>query len=217
MRAASDYLDKLLPPFFKALTQHAERSAYSWHTPGHAGGVGFLKSPVGYALHSFFGENTVAQICKGYEDACKAAGLAGVIVGKAIYEGRLDLAAAIGERAVDVQPRACVARNRGDRGERIAGSGVDLPGLRDRDKDPVEIELLRIALGRAEHEDAARGVVRHGVGDSKWRAAPAPEPDAIPELLTEDEEEPEADDDDGPGDHALRSRLLAACGLKEER
>ncbi|MBL8351115.1 MAG: arginine/lysine/ornithine decarboxylase [Burkholderiaceae bacterium] len=59
MRAASDYLDKLLPPFFKALTHHAERSAYSWHTPGHAGGVGFLKSPVGFALHSFFGENTV--------------------------------------------------------------------------------------------------------------------------------------------------------------
>ena len=58
-RAAADYLDQLLPPFFKALTHHAERSAYSWHTPGHAGGVGFLKSPVGYALHSFFGENTV--------------------------------------------------------------------------------------------------------------------------------------------------------------
>jgi arginine decarboxylase len=59
MRAAEDYLDNLLPPFFKALTRHAERSAYSWHTPGHAGGVGFLKSPVGYALHEFFGENTV--------------------------------------------------------------------------------------------------------------------------------------------------------------
>ncbi len=59
MRAAEDYLDELLPPFFKALTRHAERSAYSWHTPGHAGGVGFLKSPVGYALHEFFGENTL--------------------------------------------------------------------------------------------------------------------------------------------------------------
>ncbi|MDM0110857.1 arginine/lysine/ornithine decarboxylase [Variovorax sp. J22R133] len=59
MRAAEDYLDQLLPPFFKALTRHAERSAYSWHTPGHAGGVGFLKSPVGYALHEFFGENTL--------------------------------------------------------------------------------------------------------------------------------------------------------------
>ncbi|HTT13639.1 MAG TPA: arginine/lysine/ornithine decarboxylase [Burkholderiaceae bacterium] len=59
MRAASDYLDNLLPPFFKALVHHAERSAYSWHTPGHAGGVGFLKSPVGHALHAFFGENTL--------------------------------------------------------------------------------------------------------------------------------------------------------------
>jgi arginine decarboxylase len=59
MRAAEDYLGALLPPFFKALTRHADRSAYSWHTPGHAGGVGFLKSPVGYALHQFFGENTL--------------------------------------------------------------------------------------------------------------------------------------------------------------
>ncbi len=59
MRAASDYLDGMLPPFFKALANHAERSAYSWHTPGHGGGVGFMKSPVGYALHEFFGENTM--------------------------------------------------------------------------------------------------------------------------------------------------------------
>ncbi|HET7528341.1 MAG TPA: arginine/lysine/ornithine decarboxylase, partial [Burkholderiaceae bacterium] len=59
MRAADDYLANLLPPFFKALAHHAERSAYSWHTPGHAGGVGFLKSPVGHALHAFFGENTL--------------------------------------------------------------------------------------------------------------------------------------------------------------
>jgi len=59
MRLAEDYLANLLPPFFKALAHHAERSAYSWHTPGHAGGVGFLKSPVGYALHAFFGENTL--------------------------------------------------------------------------------------------------------------------------------------------------------------
>jgi len=59
MRMADDYLANLLPPFFKALVRHAERSAYSWHTPGHAGGVGFLKSPVGHALHAFFGENTL--------------------------------------------------------------------------------------------------------------------------------------------------------------
>jgi arginine decarboxylase len=59
MRAASDYLENLLPPFFKALAHHAERSAYSWHTPGHAGGIGFTKSPVGFAMHEFFGENTM--------------------------------------------------------------------------------------------------------------------------------------------------------------
>jgi arginine decarboxylase len=59
MRQASDYLENLLPPFFKALAHHSDRSAYSWHTPGHAGGVGFLKSPVGHALHAFFGENTL--------------------------------------------------------------------------------------------------------------------------------------------------------------
>ena len=59
MRAAEDYLAELLPPFFKALVHHAERSAYSWHTPGHAGGVGFLKTPAGFALHQFFGENTL--------------------------------------------------------------------------------------------------------------------------------------------------------------
>jgi arginine decarboxylase len=59
MRAAEDYLADLLPPFFKALVAHAERSAYSWHTPGHAGGVGFLKTPAGFALHQFFGENTL--------------------------------------------------------------------------------------------------------------------------------------------------------------
>jgi arginine/lysine/ornithine decarboxylase len=43
--AAAGYLEDLLPPFFKALAHHAERSAESWHTPGHAGGVGFMKSP----------------------------------------------------------------------------------------------------------------------------------------------------------------------------
>ncbi|MBS0431853.1 MAG: lysine decarboxylase [Proteobacteria bacterium] len=59
MRAADDYMAKLLPPFFKALIHHAAESNYSWHTPGHAGGVAFTKSPVGRALHQFFGENTL--------------------------------------------------------------------------------------------------------------------------------------------------------------
>jgi arginine decarboxylase len=56
-RAAQDYLENLLPPFFKAVVNHATESAYSWHTPGHAGGVAFIKSPVGRAFHQFYGEN----------------------------------------------------------------------------------------------------------------------------------------------------------------
>ncbi len=59
MRAAEDYMARLLPPFFKALIHHAAESNYSWHTPGHAGGVAFTKSPVGRALHQFYGENTL--------------------------------------------------------------------------------------------------------------------------------------------------------------
>lgn len=58
-RAARSYLDGLLPPFFKALVQHTADSNYSWHTPGHGGGVAYRKSPVGQAFHQFFGENTL--------------------------------------------------------------------------------------------------------------------------------------------------------------
>ena len=58
-RAARNYLDCLLPPFFKALVQHTAQSNYSWHTPGHGGGVAYRKSPVGQAFHQFFGENTL--------------------------------------------------------------------------------------------------------------------------------------------------------------
>ena len=58
-RAARNYLDGLLPPFFKALVHHTAESNYSWHTPGHGGGVAYRKSPVGQAFHQFFGENTL--------------------------------------------------------------------------------------------------------------------------------------------------------------
>ncbi|MCQ4346520.1 lysine decarboxylase [Pseudomonas stutzeri] len=58
-RAARGYLDGLLPPFFRALVQHTAESHYSWHTPGHGGGVAYHKSPVGQAFHQFFGENTL--------------------------------------------------------------------------------------------------------------------------------------------------------------
>ncbi|GGV08345.1 arginine decarboxylase [Actinomadura cremea] len=54
--AADRYAARLLPPFFGALHRLEDHHHYSWHTPAHAGGVAFLKSPVGRAFFDFFGE-----------------------------------------------------------------------------------------------------------------------------------------------------------------
>jgi len=51
------YREQLLPPMFGALVRFAEVHEYSWHTPGHAGGTAFLKSPTGRAFFDYFGEN----------------------------------------------------------------------------------------------------------------------------------------------------------------
>lgn len=59
VRAAQLYLDGLAPPMFKALMQYTVQASYSWHTPGHGGGVAFRKSPVGQLFYEFFGENTL--------------------------------------------------------------------------------------------------------------------------------------------------------------
>ena len=53
------YLDAMLPPFFKALVRYTDAAKYSWHTPGHGGGVAFMRSPVGQAFHRFFGETAL--------------------------------------------------------------------------------------------------------------------------------------------------------------
>ncbi|MBW8905901.1 MAG: arginine/lysine/ornithine decarboxylase [Betaproteobacteria bacterium] len=58
-QSARNYLDRLPPPMFKALMEYTLHGAYSWHTPGHGGGVGFRKSPVGQMFYQFFGENTL--------------------------------------------------------------------------------------------------------------------------------------------------------------
>src|SRR6476646_10959556 len=58
-RAANLYLERLPPPMFKALMDYTLHGSYSWHTPGHGGGVAFRKSPVGQLFYQFFGENTV--------------------------------------------------------------------------------------------------------------------------------------------------------------
>ncbi len=69
IREANKYLDSLAPPFFNALMDYASDSSYSWHCPGHSGGVAFLKSPVGQMFHQFFGENMLrADVCNAVEE-----------------------------------------------------------------------------------------------------------------------------------------------------
>ena len=69
IREARAYLDSLPPPFFKALTHYAADGSYSWHCPGHSGGVAFLKSPVGQMFHQFFGENMLrADVCNAVDE-----------------------------------------------------------------------------------------------------------------------------------------------------
>ncbi|ATC96777.1 arginine/lysine/ornithine decarboxylase [Pseudoalteromonas tunicata] len=69
IREAKKYLDSLAPPFFKALMNYASDGSYSWHCPGHSGGVAFLKSPVGQMFHQFFGENMLrADVCNSVDE-----------------------------------------------------------------------------------------------------------------------------------------------------
>ena len=56
-RVVDDYLISLYPPFFGELVRYVESYRYSWHTPGHMGGLAFRKSPAGRRFYDFFGEN----------------------------------------------------------------------------------------------------------------------------------------------------------------
>jgi arginine/lysine/ornithine decarboxylase len=69
VREAKSYLDGVAPPFFRALVDYAQDGSYSWHCPGHSGGVAFLKSPAGRMFHQFFGENMLrADVCNAVEE-----------------------------------------------------------------------------------------------------------------------------------------------------
>ncbi|MGJ8572383.1 MAG: Orn/Lys/Arg decarboxylase N-terminal domain-containing protein [Hoeflea sp.] len=69
IREAKGYLEGIKPPFFKALLNYAEDGSYSWHCPGHSGGVAFLKSPIGQMYHQFYGENMLrADVCNSVEE-----------------------------------------------------------------------------------------------------------------------------------------------------
>ncbi|GAB1225860.1 orn arg lys decarboxylase putative [Entamoeba histolytica] len=63
-----EYVEDILPPFFKALVKYVHKGKYSWHCPGHMGGVAFLRSPPGKFFFDFFGENMLAA------DLCNAVG-----------------------------------------------------------------------------------------------------------------------------------------------
>ncbi len=58
-RSVTDYMQTVLPPFFRNLVDYVHEYNFAWHTPGHMGGQGFLKSPSGTAFHKFFGENVL--------------------------------------------------------------------------------------------------------------------------------------------------------------
>ena len=69
VREAKLYVDGLFTPFFGALVNYAQNSSYSWHTPGHSGGVAYLKSPVGQLFHQFYGENMLrSDVCNSVEE-----------------------------------------------------------------------------------------------------------------------------------------------------
>jgi len=53
------YAETIYPAFFGMLVKYSQEYKYAWHTPGHMGGEGFLRSPAGVVFHKFFGENTL--------------------------------------------------------------------------------------------------------------------------------------------------------------
>lgn len=55
--ALKHYLNQITPVFFKELVKYTKEYKYAWHTPGHMGGLAFLKSPTGRLFYNFFGEN----------------------------------------------------------------------------------------------------------------------------------------------------------------
>ena len=59
LAAVERYRQFILPPMFKALAKFSKVHEYSWHTPGHTGGTGFLRSPAGRAFFNFFREPVI--------------------------------------------------------------------------------------------------------------------------------------------------------------
>lgn len=62
--AAKLYEEKMLPPFFKMLSEYVEMGNSAFDCPGHQGGQYFRKHPAGRFLYDFYGENIFrSDIC----------------------------------------------------------------------------------------------------------------------------------------------------------
>ena len=62
--AASNYEQKVLPPFFGTLKNYVERGNLQFDCPGHQGGQYYRKHPAGRAFYDFYGENIFrSDIC----------------------------------------------------------------------------------------------------------------------------------------------------------
>src|SRR5688572_22360995 len=59
LAAIRRYAEVMLPPMAAAMMKFTRDYEYSWHTPGHQGGIAFLKSPVGRVFFDYFGENVL--------------------------------------------------------------------------------------------------------------------------------------------------------------
>lgn len=55
--ACKRYIAEIAPPMFRDLVRFNNVHEYSWHTPGHTGGIAFLKTAVGRTFFEYFGEN----------------------------------------------------------------------------------------------------------------------------------------------------------------
>lgn len=62
--AAKLYEEKMLPPFFKMLSEYVEMGNIAFDCPGHQGGQYYRKHPAGRFLYDFYGENIFrSDIC----------------------------------------------------------------------------------------------------------------------------------------------------------
>ena len=69
LRAAQQYENQLLPPFFDTLVKYAARRNSQFDTPGHQGGAFFRRHPAGKAFYDFYGPNVFrTDLCSSDAD-----------------------------------------------------------------------------------------------------------------------------------------------------